>query len=105
MITSSWCLDSAGYTKDKYITCAKNVFTLLNPGGHFVLTGDLNSKPFKIDKDTFPLVTLSAEEVQTIYKDLGFNILRFNTYSYSYDDDSDNDGTEFTTFVMLARKQ
>lgn len=69
-----------------------------------VLTGDLNSKPYKIGKDTFPLVTLSAEELQTIYKDLGFNILRFNTYSYSYDDDSDNDGTEFTTFVMLARK-
>lgn len=101
VVTSCWCLDSAGQPKGAYKTCATNISSLVKSGGYFVLNGNLNWTLYTLGKYDFPLVDISEQSIRRIYEDVGFQILSFKTHPFAIERIK---GSNTKLFCMFAQK-
>lgn len=99
VITSGFCLEAVATTKETYLECAKNVRSLLKPGGFFVHIGELNNDSSEIDDLSFTGINLNSEDVKEAYVKADFCIESYIEEDFKYEDDE-----SFTCFVMRAKR-
>lgn len=103
VVTSCWCLDSAGQSIETYKTCASHISSLVKKGGHFVLFGNVDCTLYTPENnDLFPSTNISEASVRKIYEDLGFKILSFKPRKFPLEQLK---GPDPKVFCMVAQKQ
>jgi len=78
------------------------VTSLLKPGGYLALFGVLNDSFYVVNNIKFPCAKTSTEQLKSIYSELGYDIIRFETMVAPDDDElCDYEGQ----FAMLAKNK
>ena len=75
VITTCECIEAACLTTNEYISAIKNISKLLKNGGHIALIGALRESSYQVGEFDFPCLNTSVEEVQEMWKSIGFTIV------------------------------
>ncbi|XP_033728087.1 indolethylamine N-methyltransferase-like isoform X1 [Pecten maximus] len=103
IITSSLCLEAAAQTLDQYRSNAANVSSLLKSGGHLILNGVLGQSWYRVGEVKFACVSLTREDIESIFVSCGFEIQRFEIVKFK---SKDNEYSNFQGyFFMYAVKR
>ncbi|XP_074832833.1 nicotinamide N-methyltransferase-like [Carettochelys insculpta] len=103
-LISSLCLEAACQDQNTYRMALKNISSLLKPGGHLVLSGDLGCSFFMVGPKRFSCLVLKEEFLREALNETGFSIQEFEVLCRDeniIDDSSDFSGMYF----ILARKE
>ncbi|XP_033728766.1 nicotinamide N-methyltransferase-like [Pecten maximus] len=89
VVISSHCIDAAVYEVDELAKCMKNVSSLLNEGGLFIIACDFGATFFQIGEYKYDGSSFTKEEVKTVMVEAGFEIkeyLEISNYEHQYCD-------------------
>ncbi|XP_065273244.1 nicotinamide N-methyltransferase-like [Emys orbicularis] len=102
-LISSLCLEAACKDLTTYRLALKNISSLLKPGGHLVLSGDLGCSFYMVGPKRFSCLVLREEFLREVLSETGFIIQEFEVLfrGDNIDDSSDFSGMYF----ILARKE
>ncbi|CAM5121614.1 unnamed protein product [Natator depressus] len=103
-LISSLCLEAACKDLNTYHNALKNISSLLKPGGHLVLSGDLGCSFFMVGPKRFSCLVLREEFLREVLSETGFIIQEFEILFR--DDNFIDDSSDFSgMYFILARKE
>ncbi|XP_006039211.1 nicotinamide N-methyltransferase-like [Alligator sinensis] len=73
-LVSSLCLEAASKDQSSYRAALRNISSLLKPGGHLVLSGDLGSSFYMVGPKKFSCLALTEEFLREALNATGFTV-------------------------------
>ncbi|XP_064610919.1 phenylethanolamine N-methyltransferase-like [Liolophura sinensis] len=106
-ISSSLCLDVVpSGTLVGYQAAAKNVTSLLRPGGWVVLVGSLGCNFYRFGNCRYPAIPMTSSNLKQIWTDIGFTIKVWKQYDMTEADMAVNQTSDSKgMFCMAAKKE
>lgn len=80
LVTSCQSMCAASTTIAGYVEVVKNISNILKPGGHFVVVDLLDETYYCVNDVKFNVLSTTAEEIKTTFKECGFDIELFQTH-------------------------
>ncbi|XP_059587756.1 nicotinamide N-methyltransferase-like [Alligator mississippiensis] len=103
-LVSSLCLEAACKDHSSYRAALRNISSLLKPGGHLVLSGDLGTSFYMVGPKKFFCLVLTEEFLRGALSATGFAIQEFDVLSR--DDDTMQEICHFSgMYFIVARKE
>ncbi|XP_075765653.1 nicotinamide N-methyltransferase-like isoform X1 [Pelodiscus sinensis] len=102
-LISSLCLEAASKDQNTYRLALKNISSLLKPGGHLVLSGDLGCSFYMVGPTRFSCLVLREEFLREALSETGFSIQEFEVL---FKDNKVGDSSDYSgMYFILARKE
>ncbi|XP_019412075.1 PREDICTED: nicotinamide N-methyltransferase-like isoform X1 [Crocodylus porosus] len=103
-LVSSFCLETVCKDQSSYRAALRNISSLLKPGGHLVLSGDLGTSFYMVGPKKFFCLVLTEEFLRGALSATGFAIQEFDVLSR--DDDTMQEICDFSgMYFIVARKE
>ncbi|KYO39915.1 nicotinamide N-methyltransferase [Alligator mississippiensis] len=103
-LVSSFCLETVCKDQSSYRAALKNISSLLKPGGHLVLSGDLGTSFYMVGPKKFFCLVLTEEFLRGALSAAGFAIQEFDVLSR--DDDTMQEICDCSgMYFIVARKE
>lgn len=106
-ISSSLCLDVVpSGTLAGYQAAAKNITSLLRPGGSLVLVGTLGCHFYRFGQCQYPVIPMTPSNLKQIWTDIGFKVKVWKQYDMTEADLAVNQSSDSKgMFCMVAKKE
>ncbi|XP_041363388.1 nicotinamide N-methyltransferase-like [Gigantopelta aegis] len=103
VIFTSFCIGCAAKSIAEYIQLLKNISSLIKPGGHLLIRGELNASAYTVDNKMFHHLSLSTSDVKDSLCSAKFEVLEYKSENFPIAMPH-CEAIEYGVFVLLARK-